>query len=73
MSFYQTGDEWRRAHALEEKLNDNCTICGERHMKRNMYKLNVVLPGNSNPKKWCCVCERCIADVADLLGQGIGG
>lgn len=73
MSFYPSGEEWHRSHALEKKLNEDCAICGERHMKRNMYGLYLVKPRSSAPKKWCHVCARCIANVADLLGQGIGG
>ncbi len=71
MSFYPTGDEWHRNH--DHAYNEDCAICGERHLKSNMYKLYVILPGHGNPKKWCCVCERCIANVADFVGKGIGG
>lgn len=73
MSFYTSGNEWHRSHAHEKKMNEDCAICGDRHLKSNMYKLYVVLLGYSTPKKWCCVCENCIANVADLLGKGIGG
>lgn len=73
MSFYPTGEEWHRSHAHVPAYNENCAICGDRHLKRNMYTIYIETPGRGNHKKWCRVCERCIANVADLLGQGIGG
>lgn len=73
MSFYPQGEEWYRSHEHVPAYNDNCAICGDRHMKRNMFGIYLVKPGSSVPKKWCHVCARCIANVADLLGTSIGG
>lgn len=73
MSFYPHGEEWYRSHEHVPAYNDNCAICGDRHLKGNMYKLYVVRPRYGNPQKWCNVCDRCIANVADLLGTSIGG
>lgn len=73
MSFYPTGEAWHRSHEHVPAYSENCAICGERDMKRNMYLLCLAAPGHDTAKRWCRVCTRCIANVADLLGVSIGG
>lgn len=71
MKGYPVGSEWHWSHQYEKKLNENCAICGNRHLKRNMYGVFLVRPGNSTPKKWCYLCDACLARVADMMEAGI--